>query len=121
VDLISLLTKVTKLRSACRPAFMKRSRIWKHLDRADEHILKGQAHVKNQEKRVKALTSDGHQTKNAEATLKCFQELLGSMKKHRDLVREELIKGSLLLPILITSSKLAEKVTPNRKRTFRAP
>jgi hypothetical protein len=73
---------------------MKRARIWEHLGRADEHIRKGQAHVKNQEERVKELTSDGHQAKNAEATLKCFQELLGSMKKHRDLVLEELKKNS---------------------------
>jgi hypothetical protein len=72
---------------------MKTARIWEHLNEADAHLSRGEARIKSQEERVKELTSDGRQTKNAEETLKCFQDLLGNMKKHRDLVREELKKA----------------------------
>jgi hypothetical protein len=58
-----------------------------HLDNAEEHIRSGEARIKDQEQRVKELTLYKHQTKSAEETLKSFEALLGSMKKHRDLAQ----------------------------------
>jgi len=85
---------MTKLSRLSTPLFMKKARIWEHLDKADEHIKRGETRVNKQEERVKELASGGYQIKNAEETLKYLHELLGNMKKHRDLVREELKKSS---------------------------
>ncbi|PWT86354.1 MAG: hypothetical protein C5B58_01515 [Acidobacteria bacterium] len=62
--------------------------------KANEVIKKSEARIKKQEERVKELASDGHPTNIAEAMLKDFQKLLGTMKKHRNFVRGELKTSS---------------------------
>ena len=79
---------------ASRRLSLSEQRILEYLDEADEHLKKGEARIKKQEERVKELASGGQQTKIAEETLKHLRDLLGSMEKHRHLVREEFKKSS---------------------------
>jgi hypothetical protein len=72
--------------------------IREHLAEAEENVKKGEDRISKQKERVKTLASDGHDTGTAEQTLEQFEKLQGTMKKHRDSIREELKNNQSSVP-----------------------
>lgn len=73
---------------------MNHAKILKHLAQADENVRKGKARVAEQEARIKQLSSEGHNTDLAEATLASFKQALRVLIQTRQVIVEELEKSN---------------------------
>lgn len=63
---------------------LERDREVRRLCEADQHITDAETRVSKQIAPLDELRRDGHDTSEAEATLKSFQAMLQSMCEHRD-------------------------------------
>lgn len=68
-----------------------------HLAIADKAVASGERHILLQERRVAELDRDGHDTKQALATLAIFRRLQVEHVAHRDLILKVLQQGEAKL------------------------
>jgi hypothetical protein len=64
-----------------------------HLSTADRHVAEGEMHVERQRILVENLARDRHDTKQAEALLKQFEEVLALHMQDRDRLLKELAES----------------------------
>ncbi len=69
---------------------MDRALMEKHLELAEEHVIKGARIVARQRELVQELERDGHNTMKARQTLAQFEELQELHIAERDRLRREL-------------------------------
>jgi hypothetical protein len=70
-----------------------REMIMEHLSTADRHVAEGEMHVERQRILVENLARDRHDTKQAEALLKQFEEVLALHMQDRDRLLKELAES----------------------------
>jgi hypothetical protein len=63
------------------------------LSQAERHVAEGTMHVERQRNLVENLARDGHDTKQAEAPLKQFEELLAMHIQDRDRLLKDLAES----------------------------
>jgi hypothetical protein len=73
---------------------MEKTKIREHLDKADKDIIRAEQLVEEQEERVKQLRRDGHKTEIHERSLRNLRSIHETMKKSREIVRDELAQKS---------------------------
>jgi hypothetical protein len=62
----------------------------RHLELANRHIAEGQQRIAEQRARVAGLKRRGRDTTTSNELLKCFEETLELMMRHRDLILREI-------------------------------
>jgi hypothetical protein len=72
---------------------LDREMIMEHLSTADRHVAEGEMHVERQRILVENLARDRHDTKQAEALLKQFEEVLALHMQDRDRLLKELAES----------------------------
>jgi hypothetical protein len=70
-----------------------REMIMEHLSTAERHVAEGEMHVERQRILVENLARDRHDTKQAEALLKQFEEVLALHMQDRDRLLKELAES----------------------------
>ncbi len=65
---------------------LDRERELQRLSEADQHITNAEAAVTRQMVKLDELRRDAHDTSEAEATLKAFQDTLQTLREHRELI-----------------------------------
>jgi peptidoglycan/xylan/chitin deacetylase (PgdA/CDA1 family) len=71
---------------------MEKTKIREHLDKADKDIERGEKLIEEQEERVKELRGDGHEIEIHERSLRNLRSIQESLKKSREIVRNELAR-----------------------------
>jgi hypothetical protein len=71
-------------------AAMDRQMLLDHLAQANDHVERGEKHVRRQRELIGELERDGHDSTSAKALLVQFEQILAMHKTDRDRIAREL-------------------------------